>query len=246
MSQNNNQLSSSGDVTEVLDPSVRRRIILVCLAGATGGLLFGYDTSVINGAVDSIAGTKAGFGLNSFMSGISVSAALLGCVIGAWFAGKLADRFGRIKIMLSAALLFVVSSIGSAFAPEIWSFLLFRIIGGIGVGFASVVGPAYIAEVSPTKMRGFLTSFQQFAVGIGMLASVIVNNVLAKSSGGADQALWFSVPTWRWMLLMMLVPALIMLAVCFKLPESPRYLVMKGRDQEAATLLRQLNGTRDP
>ncbi|WP_267401182.1 MULTISPECIES: sugar porter family MFS transporter [unclassified Bifidobacterium] len=246
MSQKNNQSSSSGDVTEVLDPSVRRRIILVCLAGATGGLLFGYDTSVINGAVDSIAGTKAGFGLNSFMSGISVSAALLGCVIGAWFAGKLADRFGRVKIMLSAALLFVVSSIGSAFAPEIWSFLLFRIIGGIGVGFASVVGPAYIAEVSPTKMRGFLTSFQQFAVGIGMLASVIVNNVLAKSSGGADQALWFSLPTWRWMLLMMLVPALIMLIVCFKLPESPRYLVMKGRDQEAATLLRQLNGTRDP
>lgn len=246
MSQNNNSSPAGNDVVEVLNPVVRRRIILVCLAGATGGLLFGYDTAVINGAVDSIAGTKSGFGLNNFMSGISVSAALLGCVLGAWFAGKLADRFGRVKVMLAAAVLFIVSSLGSSFAPEIWSFVIFRIVGGVGVGFASVVGPAYIAEISPTRMRGFLTSFQQFAVGIGMLASVIVNNLLAKGSGGADNGFWFGLATWRWMLLMMLVPAVIMLLVCFRLPESPRYLVMKGRDSEAAELLHSLNGIESP
>ncbi|OZG48730.1 sugar porter family MFS transporter [Bombiscardovia coagulans] len=246
MSHNIEKPSSRNDVVEVINPTVRRRIIMVCLAGATGGLLFGYDTSVINGAVDSIAGTKSGYGLNNFMSGISVSAALLGCVLGAWFAGRLADKFGRVKIMLVAALLFIFSSIGSGYAPEIWTFLIARIIGGVGVGFASVVGPAYIAEVSPTTMRGFLTSFQQFAVGIGMLASVLVNNLLAKSSGSADTIFWLGLPTWRWMLLMMLIPAVIMLVVCRNLPESPRYLVMKGRDEEAANLLTSLNGVENP
>ena len=161
----------TSDAVEVIDPIIKRRIILVCLAGATGGLLFGYDTSVINGAVDSIAGTASGFGLNDFMSGLSVSGALAGCVLGAWFAGKFADRYGRVKALLTAAILFIISSVGSALAPSVWPFIAFRLIGGLGVGLASVVGPTYIAEVSPTKMRGFLASFQQFAVGIGMLAS---------------------------------------------------------------------------
>ena len=234
------------EVVEVIDPAIKLRIILVCLAGATGGLLFGYDTSVINGAVDSIAGTTSGFGLNQFMSGLSVSGALAGCVLGAWFAGKLADRYGRVKTLLTSALLFVVSSIGSALAPAIWPFIIFRLIGGLGVGLASVVGPTYIAEVSPTKMRGFLTSFQQFAIGIGMLASTIANNVLAKTSGGADNPLWFGLSTWRWMLLVMLVPAVIMLIAVLGIPETPRYLVMKGRFDEAATLLEKSNGTQEP
>lgn len=246
MSQLNGTSSSRDGSVEVLDSTVRRRIIVVCLAAAMGGVLFGYDTSVINGAVDSIAGKVSGFDLNSWMSGISVSCALLGCVLGAWFAGKLADRYGRVRIMLVAALLFIVSSLGSAFAPGIWFFVIFRIVGGVGVGFASVVGPAYISEVAPAKMRGFLTSFQQFGVGIGMFVSVIANNLLAKGSGSADSPFWFGISTWRWMLLMMIVPALIMLVVCFKLPESPRYLVMKGRDEEAMKLLVSLNGSTDP
>ena len=159
----------AGGAVEVIAPTIKRRIILVCLAGATGGLLFGYDTSVINGAVDSIAGSKSGFGLNDFMSGLSVSGALAGCVLGAWSAGKFADRYGRVKALLTAAILFIISSLGSALAPAVWPFIAFRLIGGLGVGLASVVGPTYIAEVSPTKMRGFLASFQQFAVGIGCL-----------------------------------------------------------------------------
>ncbi|WEV41692.1 sugar porter family MFS transporter [Bifidobacterium sp. ESL0682] len=246
MSQNTGNAPSSDEAVEVLDPKIRRRIILVCLAGAMGGLLFGYDTSVINGAVDAIAGKVSGFNLNSLMSGISVSGALLGCVIGAWFAGKLADRYGRVKIMLVAAVLFLVSAIGSGFAPGVWVFVIFRIVGGLGVGFASVVGPAYISEVAPTKMRGFLTSFQQFGVAIGMFLSTIVNNLLAKGSGSADSPFWLGISTWRWMLLMMVVPAVLMLIACFRLPESPRYLVMKGRDEEAMTLLRRLNGSTNP
>ena len=146
MSASNNS-KQTNEAVEVIDPVIKRRIILVCLAGATGGLLFGYDTSVINGAVDSIAGTKSGFGLNVFMSGLSVSGALAGCVLGAWFAGKFADRYGRVKALLTAAILFVISSIGSALAPAIWPFIAFRLIGGLGVGLASVVGPTYIAEV---------------------------------------------------------------------------------------------------
>ena len=237
---------ASSEVEAELDPKVRRRIVIVCLMAAVGGFLFGFDTSVINGAVDSIAGTVSGFGLDSLMSGVSVSGALLGCVFGAWFAGRLADAHGRVRSMLVAAVLFIISSVGSALAPEIWSFIVFRIIGGLGVGLASVLGPAYIAEVSPTKMRGFLTSFQQFAVGIGMLTSTISNNLLSKFAGGADATLWFGMAAWRWMLLVMLVPSIIMLAVSLTLPESPRYLVMKGRDREAAEVLRDINGLSHP
>ncbi|MBW3088738.1 sugar porter family MFS transporter [Bifidobacterium sp. 82T24] len=238
--------SRHDDLEEIVDPVIKRRIIIVCAAAAIGGVLFGFDTAVINGAVDSIAGTATGFGLNSFMSGISVSCALLGCVLGAWFAGKLADKYGRIHSMLFAAILFIASSLGSALAPEIWSFIVFRFIGGLGVGLASVLGPAYIAEVSPTKMRGFLTSFQQFGVGIGMLASTITNSMFAKGSGGADSPFWFGLATWRWMLLIMIVPSVVMFAVSLLLPESPRYLVMKGRDEEAAATLKRINGVVNP
>lgn len=236
----------AGGAVEVIAPTIKRRIILVCLAGATGGLLFGYDTSVINGAVDSIAGSKSGFGLNDFMSGLSVSGALAGCVLGAWSAGKFADRYGRVKALLTAAILFIISSLGSALAPAVWPFIAFRLIGGLGVGLASVVGPTHIAEVSPTKMRGFLASFQQFAVGIGMLGSTIANNLLAKSSGGADNTLWFGLSTWRWMLMVMFVPAIIMLVAALRLPETPRYMVMKGHYDEAAELLKRINGTQNP
>lgn len=229
-----------------IDPSVRRRIILVSLAGALGGFLFGYDTSVINGAVDSIAGTVSGFGLNSVMSGVSVSCALLGCVIGAWFTSQLADRFGRIPTIITAAILFIISSIFSAFAPGIGIFVAARILGGLGVGLASVIGPAYIAEIAPVRMRGFLTSFQQMAIAFGILASVIANALYAAGSGGADEPFWFGLATWRWMLLTMVVPAVVMLVASLKLPESPRFLVLKGRLDEAAAILARLGDSVTP
>ncbi|WP_140489303.1 sugar porter family MFS transporter [Bifidobacterium sp. UTBIF-68] len=238
---------SAAQATEqTLDPAAKRRIIIVCLCAAVGGFLFGYDTSVINGAVDSIAGTTSGFGLSSGMSGFSVSCALLGCVIGAWFTSQIADRLGRVPTILIAAILFIVSSIFSAIAPGIWVFIIFRFIGGLGVGLASVIGPAYIAEIAPSQMRGFLGSFQQLAIALGILASVIVNAVFAGASGGADETFWFGMSTWRWMLLSMLLPAVIMLIVSFKLPESPRFLVMKGKDDKAAEILEHIVGEADP
>ncbi|MDE1565572.1 sugar porter family MFS transporter [Actinotignum sanguinis] len=229
-----------------LDPVIKRRIIIVCLAAAVGGFLFGYDTSVINGAVDSIAGSRTGWDLSAFMSGISVSCALFGCVIGAWFTSHIADRLGRVPTIFIAAILFVVCSIFSAIAPTVWIFIIFRFVGGLGVGLASVIGPAYIAEVAPAQMRGFLGSFQQMAIAFGILAAVVVNASYASASGGADETFWFGMPTWRIMLLSMIVPALIMLIVSLKLPESPRFLVMKGRDKEAAAILQRLTGEKDP
>ncbi|MEK0209834.1 sugar porter family MFS transporter [Bifidobacterium mongoliense] len=239
-------ITHSAPTESAVDPATKRRIIVVCLCAALGGLLFGYDTSVINGAVDSIAGTTSGFGLSAGMSGFSVSCALLGCVIGAWFTSQIADRLGRVPTIIIAAVLFIVSSVFSAFASTIWMFIVFRMIGGLGVGLASVIGPSYIAEIAPTKMRGFLGSFQQLAIALGILASVIVNAVFAGVSGGADRSFWFGLDTWRWMLLSMVVPAIIMFIVAFRLPESPRFLVMKGKVDKAAEILGEIVGEHDP
>lgn len=240
------QQTASPQSEEKLDPAVKRRIIIVCLCAAVGGFLFGYDTSVINGAVDAIAGTTSGFGLSSGMSGFSVSCALLGCVIGAWFTSQIADRLGRVPTIIVAAVLFIISSVFSAFAPGIAVFIIFRFLGGVGVGLASVIGPAYIAEIAPAQMRGFLGSFQQLAIALGILASVIVNAVFAGTSGSADNPFWFGMSTWRWMLMAMAVPAVIMLIVSFRLPESPRFLVMKGKDEQASDILEHVVGERDP
>lgn len=122
------------------------KLITVATIGAVGGFLFGYDTSVINGAVDAIASPDSGFGLNAAMSGFSVSSAMIGCVVGAWFAGTLADRIGRVRVMQLAAALFVFSALFTGLASNIWVFVIFRIVGGLGVGFTSAIGPAYISE----------------------------------------------------------------------------------------------------
>ncbi|MFT0846840.1 sugar porter family MFS transporter [Actinomycetaceae bacterium L2_0104] len=211
-----------------IDSSTRRRVIVVALSAAMGGLLFGYETAVINGAVDALSGTESGFGLSSTLTGLAVGGGLLGCAVGAWFAGHIANRRGRVPTILAAAVMFLLSAIVTAFAPNVWVFIAFRIVGGFGVGLASVIGPAYIAEIAPTRMRGFLTSFQQFAIGIGVTLSMVANASLASVSGGANEPLWFGVATWRWMLFAMVVPALVMLIAALKLPETPRYLVMKG------------------
>ena len=119
-----------------------RKLLLVCMTAAVGGFLFGYDTSVINGGVDAIASPESGFGLTAFMSGFSVSSALIGCIAGAWFAATLADRFGRVRVMQFAAILFIVGAVGSGLAPEFVTFVIVRIIGGVGVGFTSAIGHA--------------------------------------------------------------------------------------------------------
>ncbi|HZJ05351.1 MAG TPA: sugar porter family MFS transporter [Nocardioidaceae bacterium] len=216
-------------------PSVGKTILVVGVA-ALGGFLFGYDTAVINGAVDAL--TQA-YELGPIMSGFAVSVVLLGCAVGAWFAGGLANRFGRIRVMVIAAGLFFVSAFGSGLAFTEWDFILWRFVGGMGVGAASVIAPAYIAEISPAALRGRLGSLQQLAIVTGIFVALLVDYALATAAGGAANELWLGVDAWRWMFLSLVVPAIIYGVLVLTIPESPRYLVAKERITEAATVLRR-------
>ena len=180
-------------------------VVMIASAAALGGFLFGYDTSVINGGVDAI---QAHFQVGSGLTGLVVSSALLGSAVGAAIAGGLADRIGRIRVMQLAAVLFVISAIGSAVPFAIWDLAIWRVIGGIAIGIASVIAPGYIAEVAPAKYRGRLTSLQQLAIVLGIAISQLVNYGLAQAAGGSASNALGPVQAWQWMLAAAAVPAL--------------------------------------
>jgi SP family sugar:H+ symporter-like MFS transporter len=210
------------------------RVIRLASTAAMGGFLFGFDSAVINGANTAIAAT---FNLNSGLMAFVVSIALIGSAVGAWFAGQLADSFGRRRVMLIAAALFGASAIGTAFPPNIEVLMIWRLIGGAGIGVASVVAPMYIAEISPAQLRGRMGSLQQLAIVLGIFATG-VSNYLIVSAAGSNTSDWlFGVEAWRWMFLVMLIPAGIYFAMALRIPESPRYLVERGRLDEARTVL---------
>ena len=209
---------------------------------ALGGLLFGYDSAVINGAVASI---QSHFNINDASLGLAVASALLGAAVGAMTAGRLADRIGRISVMKIAAVLFFISAIGTGLAPSVWMIVLFRIVGGVGVGVASVIAPAYIAETSPARIRGRLGSLQQLAIVSGIFISLAIDYVLAHLAGGAGKDLWLGLQAWRWMFLMMAIPAVIYGLLTFTIPESPRYLVARQRIPEARKVLTMLLGEKN-
>ncbi|NHI17270.1 sugar porter family MFS transporter [Microbacterium excoecariae] len=217
-------------------------VVGIALAAALGGFLFGFDTSVINGAVDALAGA---FDLGAALKGFAVSSALLGSVIGAWFAGSLANRFGRIPVMLVSAVLFLISAIGSGLAFGVVDLIAWRVVGGIGVGAASVIAPAYIAEVAPARIRGRLGSLQQLAIVLGIFVALLSNAVLAAVSGGAAEILWFGLPAWRWMFMAEAIPAIVYGVLALRLPESPRYLVLREREDQAAEVLETYTGEVD-
>lgn len=214
-------------------------VILIAEVAALGGFLFGFDTAVINGAI--LALTKA-FSASSWLTGFAVSLALLGSAVGAFAAGQVADRYGRVKVMVMAGGLFTISAIGSAFAFSIWDFILWRFLGGVGVGIASVIAPAYIAECSPAQMRGRLGSFQQLAIVLGIFIALLSDYGIAASAGSATLPFWFGMAAWRWMFLTAAFPALIYGIAALTLPESPRYLVAQGREQEASSVLTRILG----
>ncbi len=218
------------------------KVIAVTVAAAVGGLLFGFDTAVINGAVDAIGEE---FTLSSGVLGFTVAITLLGCAVGAWFAGQLADRLGRKKVMVAAAILFAANSVGSAYAFSEWDLMWWRLIGGLAIGTASVIAPGYIAEVAPSKWRGALGSVQQLAITLGIFAALLSDAFLADSAGSALGELWWGLAAWRWMLLVGVLPAIVYGVLALTIPESPQYLVRNDRDEDAARVLRTVSGVQD-
>lgn len=214
-------------------------VILIAGAAALGGFLFGFDTAVINGAV--VALSKA-FSASSWLTGLAVSLALLGSAIGAFFAGQIADRYGRVKAMVVAAALFTLSAIGSGIAFSIWDFILWRLVGGVAVGAASVIAPAYIAECSPSNLRGRLGSLQQLAIVVGIFIALLGDYFIAVSAGSAESPFLFGIAAWRWMFWMEVPPAVFYGMAALTIPESPRFLVAQGKEREAANVLGKILG----
>jgi SP family arabinose:H+ symporter-like MFS transporter len=212
-----------------------RFVYLITAVAALGGLLFGYDTAVISGAIGFL---RTKFELSAAMTGWAASSAIVGCIFGAMFAGYLSDRWGRKTVLMITAVLFAVSAIGSALPQNLLEFGIFRFIGGMGIGAASMVSPLYITEVSPAQIRGKLVSYYQLAIVIGILI-VFFANTLIQASG--DEA-WNVEYGWRYMMGTGLIPAVLFLVALFFVPESPRWLTRAGREREALSVLTRING----
>lgn len=195
------------------------RVVIISLVAALGGFLFGFDTAVLNGAVDAV---QESFGMGAGLTGFAVSSALLGCIAGAFLAGRLADRWGRTRVMVLASVLFTVSALGSGLAVSPWDLIVWRVIGGLGVGAVSVIAPAYIAEVAPPAIRGRLGSLQQLAIVSGIFVALLSDAWLAGVAGGAIEQLWLGAAAWRWMFWAELIPAVLYGVLALTIPESPR------------------------
>jgi MFS transporter, SP family, sugar:H+ symporter len=214
-------------------------LISAIVAVATiGGLLFGYDSGAVNGTQD---GLKAAFALDEAGLGFTVGSLLIGCFIGAFFAGTLADSVGRRNVMRLSAVLFLGGALVQGLAHDHTLFVIARIIGGMAVGAASVLSPAYISEVAPANIRGRMTTVQQIMIITGLTAAFVVNYYLAAAAGSSLNHLG-GIEAWRWMYLMQAIPAAVFLVALFFIPESPRFLVAKGRHEHASTVLTSLFG----
>lgn len=219
-----------------------RTAVRFASVAAIGGLLFGYDISVTNGAVRAL---QAHFHIGNAVLGFAAAAALMGAAVGAVMAGRIADRVGRLAMMKLAATFFFACGLGAGLANSIWMFLIFHTIGGIGIGVASVAVPAYIAEISPPRLRGRLGSLQQLGIVSGIFGSLAVNWLPFHIAGGSTGELWMGLAAWRWTFLGEVIPALVYGALIFTIPESPRYLVAKQRVAEARRVLCRLLGERE-
>lgn len=229
-------------------------VLGITLVATLGGLLFGYDTAVISGAVESIkAYMIEPNGLGNFALGATVSSALIGCIIGGMISGFFSSRLGRKNSLMLAALLFFIAALGSAF-PEflfftkgepnigiLWMFNFYRILGGIGVGLASAVCPMYIGEIAPAEIRGRLVSLNQFAIIFGMLVIYFVNWGIAKGQTDA----WIHETGWRYMFLSATIPSMLFGVLLFFVPETPRYLTLIGQDSKALNVLEKINSSKE-
>ena len=214
-------------------------VILISCVATIGGFLFGFDSGVINGTVE---GLRSAFNSDSVGTGFNVASMLLGCAAGAFFAGRLADRWGRRTLLIIAALFFVISAWGSGVAGSSLEFVFYRVVGGLAVGAASVMAPAYISEVAPAQYRGRLTTIQQIAIIFGLFSAFVSNYLLAKLAGASTADFWWGYQTWRWMFWMEIVPAAVFFFALLAIPESPRYLVFSGKLDRANRVLTRLYG----
>lgn len=214
-------------------------VILITLVATIGGFLFGFDSGVINGTVK---GLQTSFNSNSMGTGFNVASMLLGCAAGAFAAGRLADKFGRRNILLVSAVFFTISAWGSGIAHASGEFIFYRVLGGLAVGAASVLAPAYISEVAPAKYRGMLSSIQQIAIISGLFFSFLSNYIIARTAGDTLNILAWGFEAWRWMFWIELAPAITFFFALLFIPESPRFLVASGKKERAIKVLGQLMG----
>ncbi len=239
-------LPGAGDSGPVVEEKYHTgRVLRMAIVAALGGFLFGFDSAVVNGTVDAL---KSKFDIGDAI-GFVVAIALLGSAVGAWFAGSLANKFGRRRVMVIAAALFFIAAIGQAFPFGVIDLMFWRFIGGAGIGIASVIAPMYIAEIAPAQLRGRLGSLQQLAIVLGIFTTAVTNYLILNAASADDPTTsanntWLlGLEAWQWMFLVMLVPALVYGLLALTIPESPRYLVEIGKDEEAAEVLsRVLDG----
>ncbi|MEU1819555.1 sugar porter family MFS transporter [Streptomyces roseifaciens] len=231
--------TAQGSEGRKAQPDHLGHVIFITAAAAMGGFLFGYDSSVINGAVEGIRGK---YDIGSAALAQVIAIALIGCAIGAATAGRLADRIGRIRVMQISATLFTISAVGSALPFALWDLAFWRILGGIAIGMASVIGPAYIAEVSPPAYRGRLGSFQQAAIVVGIAVSQLVNWGILNLADGDQRGHLLGIEAWQLMLGVMVVPAVLYGLLSFAIPESPRFLISVGKVDKAKSVLADVEG----
>jgi SP family sugar:H+ symporter-like MFS transporter len=213
-------------------------IALSCVA-AIGGFLFGFDSGVINGTVDALSHA---FGTRAATTGFAVASVLLGCAVGAFVAGTIADRYGRRPTMMLTALLFLASALITGLSGSAGIFIASRAVGGLAIGAASVLAPLYISEVAPSEVRGRLASLQQMAIVLGLFCAFLSNDVIARIAGGAGATFWLGQPAWRWMFWMEAIPSFAFLCGVLFIPESPRFLVATGRRNDALQVFARIGG----
>lgn len=218
-------------------------VTAICLVATLGGLLFGYDTGVISGAIEPLT---ARFGLSDFMKGWASGCVLIGCAAGVLLVGPISDRFGRRIAMFLAAAMFLASAIGTALPHDITTFIVFRFLGGVGIGIASISTPMYIAEITPARIRGRMVSVNQIAIVGGIAATAFINYFIAHSQGDPAQPAiqeWLKQTGWRWMFGTGVAPSILFGLLLFMIPESPRWLTEMKREDEARAILARVGGS---
>ena len=227
----NTEITSAGRIAKVNFSY----LLPICLVATLGGLLFGYDTGVISGAIEPLT---ARFHLSDIMKGWATGCVLAGCAAGVLMVGSISDRFGRRLAMFLAAMMFLISAIGTAVPNDIWTLIAFRIIGGIGIGIASISTPMYIAEITPANIRGRMVAVNQIAIVGGIALTSFINYFIA---GRGDQA-WLIETGWRWMFGTGIIPAVLFGLLLIPIPESPRWLIEKKREADARRILEKVSG----